>query len=133
MDKSDILKGFNNHLSEFVDDLNETFPDNDGVKSSKIALNKIRKANPKLLIEIFKKYVYIYKQEINAGNLETFLEKDYNYDLRNTPKDTREYIIYQIDTLRKPIELVAEEGNNREKATNYMKNLIKLCEIYYNL
>lgn len=133
MDSSDILKGFNNHVEEFFNEIEECFPDSEGIKYSKIGFEKLRKANPKLLIGFFKNYFYIYKDEILKNNLETFVTKDYNYDLRNVEIAKREYIIKQIDLLRQPILIAIESNKNRDCVIKYFKNFISLCEIYYNL
>ena len=90
-------------------------------------------ANPKLLIGFFKNYFYIYKDEILKNNLEAFVTKDYNYDLRNVEITKREYIIKQIDLLRQPILIAIESNRNRDCVIKYFKNFISLCEIYYNL
>lgn len=133
MDSSDILKGFNNHVEEFLNEIEECFPDSEGIKYSKIGFEKLRKANPKLLIGFFKNYFYIYKDEILKNNLEAFVTKDYNYDLRNVEITKREYIIKQIDLLRQPILIAIENNRNRDCVIKYFKNFISLCEIYYNL
>lgn len=133
MDSSDILKGFNNHVEEFLNEIEECFPDSEGIKYSKIGFEKLRKANPKLLIEFFKKYFYIYKDEVLKNNLEAFVTKDYNYDLRNVEITKREYIIKQIDLLRQPMLIAIENNRNRDCVIKYFKNFISLCEIYYNL
>jgi len=133
MDSSDILKGFNNHVEEFLNEIEECFPDSEGIKYSKIGFEKLRKANPKLLIGFFKNYFYIYKDEILKNNLEAFVTKDYNYDLRNVEITKREYIIKQIDLLRQPILIAIESNRNRDCVIKYFKNFISLCEIYYNL
>ena len=46
MDKSTILKGFNNHFFEFVEDIITTFPENQDLKTSKMSFELFRKANP---------------------------------------------------------------------------------------
>ena len=35
MDKSSVLKAFNNHLFEFIDDIITAFPDNNDIKTAK--------------------------------------------------------------------------------------------------
>lgn len=133
MESSDILKGFNNHVAEFFEELSECFPESDGIKYSKVGFEHLRKANPKLLIELFKNYFYIYKDDVLNDNLEAFVTKDYNYDLRNVSAEKREYIIKQIDLLRQPILIALQSEKNRECSIRYFKNFITLCEIYYNL
>lgn len=133
MDYSDILKGFNNHVEEFFIELEECFPNNEGVKYSKLGFEKLRKVNPKLLMEFFRKYFYIYKEDVLNNRLEIFISKNYEYDLRNLTEDKKLYIMQQIDLLRKPILISLENDKNRECVIKYFKNFMSLCEIYYNL
>ena len=133
MDSSDILKGFNNHVEEFFNELEECFPNNEGIKYSKIGIEKLRKANPKLLIGFFKNYFYIYKEDVLKDNLEVFVSKNYEYDLRNLDINKREYIIKQIDLLRQPMLFAIENNKNRDCVIKYFKNFLSLSEIYYNL
>ena len=133
MEKADILKAFNNHLSEFLEDLNLTFPESEGIKYSKSGFERLRKANPKILISLFKRYIYdFYLEDINNSNLTKFIEKDYTWDCRKLNPETSEYVKEQIDLLREPIKEVSNDQENKEKAVKYMKNFCKLCEIYYS-
>ena len=76
MDKSDILKGFNNQFEEFLDDVEILFPSNGEIKKTKTALLMLRKANPKMVINTWYRYVCEkYESEINNENIEYFLEK----------------------------------------------------------
>ena len=51
MDKSQILKGFNEHFTEFVEDIERVFPDDNDIATVKAAFVQMRKANPKLIIK----------------------------------------------------------------------------------
>ena len=46
MDKTTILKAFNNQFEEFLEDVEVLFPDNTDIKTSKTGLLMLRKANP---------------------------------------------------------------------------------------
>ena len=54
MDKSTILKAFNEHFVEFVDDISRVFPNNKDVNTTKNALLAIRKANPRMIMLCWK-------------------------------------------------------------------------------
>ena len=59
---------FNNQFSQFIDDILSIFPNDVDILSAKNSLNLIRKTNPKLLINIWHKYVVIpYKEQINES------------------------------------------------------------------
>ena len=56
MDKSQILKGFNDLFVEFVEDIERVFPDDDDISTVKASFIQMRKANPKLVIKAFNEY-----------------------------------------------------------------------------
>ena len=74
---SQILSAFNNHFTEFVEDIKRVFPDDIDIATAANALAKLRKANPKMIIMAFKQFVSLpYKKEIEAGEIEFFINKD---------------------------------------------------------
>ena len=118
---------FNNHFTEFVDDFLILFPDDVDLLSAKNSLLLIRKNNPKLLIKIWNKYVVIpYKTEIEAGNFDFFVEKDYSEDL--VKNENANKIMQAIDKFRKPIKTMTVE--NKEKTMKYLENLSKISLLY---
>ena len=127
MDNSTILKSFNEHFIDFVSDIQQVFPEDPTILTLKNSLIGIRKANPKLIIKIWKEYINVnYKSEIMMGNISFFIEKDYNTDL--SQMDTSSSIINKIDALREPIKNMGLE--NQQKCIKYMQNLTKLSELY---
>jgi hypothetical protein len=114
---------FNDHFAEFVNDIQSVFPDDVDILTAKNALLTIRKANPKLLVKIWVKYVYTpYKQQIEAGDINFFLTKDYSSDL--SKNDNADKIMESIDRLRKPVKEMSTE--NQAKTIKYIQNLSKL-------
>ena len=70
---TNLVTVFNDHFSEFVNDVHSVFQDDADILTSKTALLAIRKANPKLLVRIWIKYVYNpYKEQIEAGLIRIF-------------------------------------------------------------
>ena len=61
MDKSSILQGFNNHFEEFIEDIQNVFPDKVDVIAAGNMLSTARKANPKLIIKIWKSYICVWE------------------------------------------------------------------------
>ena len=79
---TNLLTVFNDHFAEFVSDIQSVFPDDPDILTAKNSLLAIRKANPKLLVKIWIKYVYSpYKGQIDNGDINFFLTKDYASDL----------------------------------------------------
>ena len=82
---SNILTIFNNHFSEFINDIQSVFPDDPDILTAKNSLLAIRKANPKLIPKIWIKYVASpYQDRIILGDINFFIEKDYSSDLTKT-------------------------------------------------
>ena len=127
MTSSSILTGFNDHFIEFVNDILSVFPDNADILAAKNSFIMIRKANPKLIIQIWNTYVVgKYKDQIEAGNIDFFINKDYSDDLVHM--DNSKTITNSIDRLRNPIKLMTEK--DRTKSMKYIQNLTKLSSLY---
>ena len=70
MNKSNLLLGFNNHFEEFIDSIQEVFTEDSDIIASKNILKQVRKANPKLIVKVWKTYVVDkYNSEIENGNI----------------------------------------------------------------
>jgi hypothetical protein len=124
---SQILTAFNNHFTEFVTDIQMVFPNDIDILNAQKYLYMIRKTNPKLLIKIWKEYIADkYREKIEQGDLNFFLEKDYSTDIENTSNSKQ--ILDSINRLRNPICQMSKE--NQDKSMKYIQNLTKLCYLY---
>ena len=120
---SNIVTIFNTHFAEFLQDVQNVFPDDVDIKTANNSLLAIRKANPKILMKIWNNYVAIpYKDHIEKGDIEFFISKDYSTDFKNN--DHSDKIMSSINRLREPIKMMTPE--NRAKTMKYMQNLSKL-------
>jgi hypothetical protein len=118
-----FVKLFNDHFTEFVDDIQSVFPDDVDIATAKNALLAIRKANPKLLVRIWVQYVVEpYRAMIEAGDIDFFINKDYSSDV--SKNENADKIMQSIDRLRKPVREMSSE--NQEKTMKYIQNLTKL-------
>lgn len=121
---TNLVTVFNDQFSEFVADIQSIFPTDPDILTAKNALLAIRKANPKLLVKIWFKYVYNpYKEHINAGDIHFFLTKDYSRDL--VKNENADKIMESINRLRNPIKEMTPE--NQGKSMKYIQNLSKLA------
>ena len=124
--QSNIITIFNDHFIEFVNDIHYVFPEDPDILTAKNALTTIRKANPRLLPLIWKKYITIpYHDQILAGNINFFIEKDYSNDL--TKSGNTEQIMESIDRLRAPVKLMNPE--NQMKTMKYIQNLCRISNM----
>jgi hypothetical protein len=127
---STILTAFNDHFMEFVNDIIRVFPDDADILTAKNSFTLIRKANPKMIIKIWHKYVVEkYEEIIDSGDISFFIAKDYKDDLTNA--DNSEKITEAIDRLRNPVKLMTPE--EQQKVMKYIQNLKKLSAIYISL
>jgi len=121
---TNLVSVFNDHFSEFICDIQSVFPDDPDILTAKNALLAIRKANPKLIVRIWIKYIVTpYKEKIDVGDIEFFVTKDYSADLARN--DNANKIMESIDRLRNPIKQMSRE--NQAKTMKYIQNLSKLA------
>jgi hypothetical protein len=121
---TNLVSVFNDHFAEFVSDVQSVFPDDPDILTAKNALLTIRKANPKLLVRIWLSYVYTpYKAQIEAGDINFFITKDYSTDFARN--DNADKIMESIDRLRNPVKQMSAE--NQAKTMKYIQNLSKLA------
>jgi hypothetical protein len=123
MNKDQLLSIFNKQFKEFVDDISRVFPMNSDISTFKVVISQLLSISPKTIYKNFKKHVADkYKAEIEAGDINFFIDKDYNGDLGSNA------IVEKIDCLRGPVR----EMNPLEQAKviKYMQNMAKLCDLY---
>jgi len=125
---SSILKAFNKHLVDFINDIISVFPDNRDLKVTKTALHTWKRINPKSILEIWKTCITDkYKVQIEKGDYGFFINKNYKEDISGC--DNSSDILTSIEQLRNPISLMSKD--NQEKAIKYIQNLTKLSILYY--
>jgi hypothetical protein len=123
---NNILTAFNDHFAEFVSDIQNVFPEDPDILTAKNALLTIRKANPKMIVKIWNTFIVgKYKSEIESGNLEFFINKDYSGDVSTAQHSDK--IMESIDRLREPIKQMTPE--EQAKTMKYIQNLTKLSSM----
>ena len=130
MNPSILLNAFNDQLAELLTDVINVFPDNIDIKTAQNSLGLVRKANPKMIIKIWKTYIVDkYGDKFDSNDISFFIEKDYNEDLTNTDQPNK--IMKSIDRLRDPIKSM--NSSNQSKTMKYLQNLKNLCCLYHQL
>lgn len=123
---NNILTAFNDHFFEFLSDVQKVFPEDADILTAKNALLTVRKANPKMIVKIWNAFIVgKYKGEIEAGNIEFFINKDYSSDVSTASNSDK--IMESINRLREPIKNMSSE--NQAKVMKYIQNLTKLSEL----
>ena len=121
---NNILTAFNDHFIDFVSDVHNVFPDDADILATKNALIAIRKANPKMIVKIWNKFIVgKYRPEIEAGNIDFFISKDYSQDVSAASNSDK--IMETINRLREPIRQMTPES--QAKTMKYIQNLTKLA------
>jgi hypothetical protein len=123
---SNILTAFNDHFLEFLNDVQSVFPEDADVLTAKNALTAIRKANPKMIVKIWRAFIAEkYRDPILAGDISFFIDKDYGADVSTAQNSDK--IMESINRLREPIRNMGPD--NQAKVMKYIQNLTKLSEL----
>ena len=127
--KSQLLKTFNDQFMQFVEDIISVFPKDPDILLAKNAFIFFRKTNPKILIDIWYRYVVKkYKDIIDKGDISFFIEKDYGDDLAKL-NDWSTKSLDAINRLRDPVKNM--DSDNQTKSMKYCQNLTTLCMHYW--
>jgi len=128
MEKKEILAIFNSQFKEFVNDISHVFPNNKDIVMFNLAIPQILLLSPSKVYKAFKKFVVSpYHNEIDSGDINFFINKDYKNDLSLTG-GTSDAILEKIDCLREPIKNMTMD--EQAKVIKYMQNMRKLCDLY---
>jgi hypothetical protein len=129
-DKSTILKTFNNHFFEFIDDIIRIFPENKDIKQARTSVEMIKFANPTAIIKAWNKFVYTpYSDVIAKGDITFFFDKDYSSDINHLANSND--IMNFIDTMREPVRNMTD--TEKGYSMKYIQNLCKLSNIYSDM
>ena len=127
IDKSVYLKAFNNQFVEFLEDVERVIPNNSDVITAKNALIRLKKANPKLILTMWYKWVaQRFKKEIEQGDYNFFINKDYREEWEGTANEGP--ILEAIERMRGIVKQCDE--SSKATALEYVSNLCGLSKIY---
>jgi hypothetical protein len=125
--KTNVLRTFNTHLFEFLDDVIRIFPDNLDIQTAKTTFQTIKQANPSIIIKTWIQYIYMpYKDAIDNGDVDFFFKKDYSSDLAELANMSE--VMNVIDKLREPVSNMTPQ--QKQFTADYIKNLSKLSVLY---
>lgn len=129
MSNTNLLSAFNDHFVDFVTDIHNVFPEDRDVLTAKNSLLAIRKANPKLIVKIWRQFIVSkYVNQIEKGDISFFIDKDYSEDLEASQHSDK--IMEAINRLREPIRQMSTD--NQAKTMKYIQNLTKLALLIDN-
>ena len=124
-----LLKAFNNHMIEFIEDLIVIYPEDLDLKTSHTFITGIIKVNPRMICNYYYRNIAIkYKKQLEKGDVDFFINKDYDEDLGDEWKTNKIH-----STMEKWRELLRNSSiENKKKSIKYFQNLSKLSELYFN-
>ena len=120
-----VVKIFNEIFFNFVNLISKTFPNDLEITIAKNKLYAIKKINPKLFIKIWKKHITDkYRDSIEEGNIDYFIEKNYSDDLNKVNNSER--VMKCINRLREPIKKM--DKSRQDMAMLFIQDLSKISE-----
>jgi hypothetical protein len=127
-----VLSGFNNQFAEFLEDISFIFPNNTEINSAKTSLLYLRKINPTVIIGFWRGYIIPrYAAQIEVGDCDFFLKKDYSIDVDQHCDDSKSSeIVNAINRFKGPLSELSP--SNMDKCIKYLQNLTKLAMLYEN-
>jgi hypothetical protein len=128
------LQRFNSQLENMLDDLIRIFPDAKSIRVYKEKFTLAKSANPQIVLLVFLKYVYPYKQQVINKEESFFLSDNLtnkivnNDELKEEAEADSEYILTQALGIKNLWKKMSEE--QKETLWTYFKVLMVLCERY---
>lgn len=127
MDNSLIMTTFLTQMDECLEDISKVYSVDNRFLKCKMYYETIKKTNPKMIMNVWKTMVTDkYGQQIEEGNIQFFLEKNYAEDTPGalyTPT-----VDNTIQEIREAIKTMSEE--NKAISLKYIQNLCKLSKLY---
>ena len=118
------LTAFNNIIFKFIDDLIETFPEENDFKVYKRTLTLLKTANAKTMCNLFKNYSYIYREKILSNDESFFLDTEYTEIKKAGDEDSVSAIIDKLKLYWDELSC-----DNKDKIWKYLSTMIKLSDL----
>ena len=129
--KSQLLKTFNDQFMQFVEDVIVIFPKDPDLILAKNAFIFFRKTNPKVLIDVWYRYVVIkYRKVIEDGDTSFFIEKDYDNDVVNLSEWSSK-TLDAINKMKGPMRNM--DPRDQGMCMKYVQNLAILSASYWEI
>jgi len=131
LSKAQIIETFNKHLMDFIVDIERVFPNDTDIVALRKSLSRTIMIVPKAVIRAMNEHIFmVYNKEIEAGNLDFFIDNDYNAKHGHIINNNN-MIMNKINELRGPVRNMLDD--DKAKVIQYLKNLQKLNNLYSSL
>lgn len=122
-----LVKIFNSQFVEFLKDVQVVLPNDLNIKTARYYTENLIKVNPSLLVKSWYELVIIpYKNQIDKGDFEFFLNKEYSSDLKTI--DNNDGILETIRTIKARVKDLTDD--DKKKIIKYTQNLTKISLMY---
>jgi hypothetical protein len=121
-----LLGAFNNQLVLFIEDIAIVLKPEDAAEARKssAALKLTMRLSPTLAIKVWSGYAQQYAADIEAGDIQNFIARDYTQDLSNRDQTWLD----ACEKIRKCAIYLSPE--NQKKTMEYVQLLTRLCRMY---
>ena len=119
-----LVKLFNNHIIEFIDDICGIVDNTDDLLNIKKKIKTLIRVSSAKPIKLWNENCSKYDKEIEKKNYEYFLNKSYIKDIRNN-----DFLLGLFEKYK--TQFSNETVENKEKIMQYIYNLNKISKIYY--
>ena len=136
MNKSKLLRSFNEHFEELFNYLDKVIPNDENISFMKGTVKKVKKVNPCLVAQAWIPHVVVpYGQEILNGNYDYFLNKNFEEDITRVQNSKytafdSSYVLEVIEDLKLKIRVM--EPEHIQQSMKYLANLCQLSVLYNN-
>lgn len=118
------LTAFNNIIFRFVDDLIDTFPEENDFKVYKRTFNILKSANAKKMCNLFQIYSYNYREKILSKDESFFIENEYSEIKQANNAESVGGIIEKLKEHWKSLD-----DDNKQKIWQYLSTMIQLSDM----
>jgi hypothetical protein len=121
-----LLGAFNNQLVLFIEDIAGVLKPEDAAEArrSSAALKLTMRLSPTIAIKVWSGYAQQYSADIDAGDIQSFIARDYTHDLSNRDQSWLD----ACEKIRKCAIYLSPE--NQAKTMKYVQLLTRLCRMY---
>ena len=121
-------------IFQLFDDILRIIPNDSDIMAAKVYVGGIKQANPRLILNSWYNTVTIkYKAQIDKGDYDFAINKDYNGDITNhCEKNSSDFKYFEkmIEKIRDIVKKLNDD--DRQKLIKYVQNISNLTTIYFD-